>query len=71
MKEYKVILYAEGIISSILLGSAKINPEKLTNALNDYAQQGWQVKTMEKEIRRTFLFFARETLVFVLERDKQ
>ncbi len=70
MKEYKVVLYAEGIFSSIFLGSGKVDPENLTDALNAYAAQGWEVKTMEKEIRRTFLFFSRETLVFILERDR-
>ncbi len=71
MKEYKVVLYAEGLFSSIFLASGKVNPAKLTEALNAYASEGWEVKTMEKELRRTFLFFTRETLVFILERNKK
>ncbi len=70
MKEYKVVLYAEGIFSSLFLSSGKVDPVRLTEALNEYAAEGWEVKTMEKEKRRTLLFFTRETLVFILERNK-
>ena len=69
MKEYKVFLYTEGIFSSIFFNGGKVDPVKLTNALNMQAAQGWQVKTMEREKRRTLLFFAREAFVFILEKD--
>lgn len=71
MKEYKVFIYAENVFSSIFLAGGKVNPVRLTQALNEQAEEGWQVKTMEREIRRTLLFFTREALVFILERDKQ
>ena len=69
MKEYRVFLYTEGMLSSIFLNGGKVNPVRLTNALNDFAKDGWQVKTMERENRRTLLFFSREAFIFVLERE--
>ena len=69
MKEYKVFLYTEGIFSSIFFNGGKVDPVKLTNALNMQAAQGWTVKTMEREKRRTLLFFSREAFVFILEKD--
>jgi len=71
MKEYKVFIYAENVFSSIFLAGGKVNPVRLTEALNIQAAEGWQVKTMEREIRRTLLFFTREALVFILERDRK
>lgn len=70
MKEYKVILYREGAISSILLGSSKVNPKRFTKFLNDNAEDGWRVVTMEKDISRLLLFFKREAYVVILEKDK-
>ncbi|MBE6468340.1 MAG: DUF4177 domain-containing protein [Alphaproteobacteria bacterium] len=71
MKEYKVFLYSENVFSSIFFNGGKVNPLRLTEALNEQAEDGWEVKTMEKENRRTLLFFTRETLVFILERNKK
>ena len=71
MKEYKVFLYSENVFSSIFFNGGKVNPLRLTEALNEQAEEGWEVKTMEKENRRTLLFFTRETLVFILERDRK
>lgn len=71
MKEYKIFLYSESVFSSLFFNGGKVDTDKLTKALNKQASEGWQVKTMEKENRRTFLFFSREAFLFVLERDKQ
>lgn len=71
MKEYKVFLYSENVFSSIFFNGGKVNPLRLTEALNEQAEDGWEVKTMEKENRRTLLFFTRETLVFILERNRK
>lgn len=68
MKEYKVVIYREGIFSSVLFGSAKLNAMRFTDFLNDYARDGWKVITMEKESRRVLLFWEREAFVVVLER---
>lgn len=71
MKEYKIFLYAEGVLSSIFLNGGKVNPVRLTESLNKQAQEGWQVKAVERENRRTLLLFSREAFLFVLERDKK
>lgn len=70
MKEYKVVIYREGLLGSLLLGQSKINPLKFTDFLNANAEDGWQVITMEKDLRRMLLFFQRESYVVVLEREK-
>lgn len=70
MKEYKAVIYQEGMISSILLGSAKVDPERLSDFLNDNARNGWRVVTMEKDIRRTLLFFSREAYLVIMERER-
>ena len=69
MKEYKVILYQEGALSSLLLGAANADPLKFSNFLNRYAAQGWRVVTMEKDIRRLYLFWRREAYLVVMERE--
>ena len=70
MKEYKAVVYQEGMISSIIFGSAKVDPENLSRFLNDNARDGWRVITMEKDERRTLLFWKREAYVILLERDR-
>ncbi|HOO50241.1 MAG TPA: DUF4177 domain-containing protein [Alphaproteobacteria bacterium] len=67
--EYKTIIYKEGLIGSLLLGESKVNPDNLTEMLNKYGQQGWRVRTMERENRRSLLFFSREAFLIVLERE--
>ena len=71
MKEYKVILYREGLLGSVVLGASKVNPVKFTDFLNSNAQDGWRVVTMEKDIRRTLILFKRESFVVILEKDKK
>ncbi len=70
MKEYKVVLYREGMLGSALLGAAKVNPVKFSEFLNGNAQEGWRVITMDKDISRMLLFFKREVYVVIMERDK-
>lgn len=70
MKEYKVILYREGLIGSLLLGESRVNPERFSAFLNDNAEQGWRVVTMERETRREFLLFKREAFLVIMEREK-
>jgi hypothetical protein len=69
MKQYKVIVYQEGMLGSLLLGSSKVDPVRFTEFLNANAQQGWRVVTMEKDIRRMLLLWKREAYVVVLEKD--
>lgn len=70
MKEYKAIIYQESVLGSLILGQSKVDPERLTKFLNSHAAQGWRVVTIEREIRRMFLFWRREALVLILEREK-
>lgn len=70
IKEYKVVLYREGMLGSLFLGSSKVDPERFSDFLNRNAAQGWRVVTMEKESRRMLLFFEREAFMVILERDK-
>jgi hypothetical protein len=71
IKEYKVVLYREGMLGSLFLGSSKVDPERFSDFLNRNADQGWRVVTMEREERRMLLFFNREAFLVVLERDKR
>ena len=66
--EYKVVVYREGILGSLFLGSSKTDPVKFSEFLNSNAAEGWKVVTMEREIRRMLIFFSREAFMVVLER---
>jgi len=70
LKEYKVVIYQEGMLGSLLLGESKINPVRFSQFLNANAKDGWEVVTMEKDIRRMLLFFKREGYVVILQREK-
>ncbi len=69
MFEYKVVIYQEGVLGSLLLGSSKVNPVRFTDFLNSNAADGWRVVTMEKDIRRMLLLWRREAYVVILGRD--
>ncbi|MDY0361049.1 MAG: DUF4177 domain-containing protein [Desulforegulaceae bacterium] len=68
--EYKVVIYQEGMLGSLVLGSSKVNPVRFSEFLNKNAQEGWRVQTMEKDIRRMLLFWKREAYVVILGREK-
>lgn len=69
--EYKVFLYSESIFSSIFLNGGKVDPERLEEQLNKLGADGWEVVAMQRENRRTFLFWSREAFIFILKRDKR
>jgi len=66
--EYKVVIYREALLGSIFLGGSRVNPLRYSEFLNKNAADGWRVKTMEREIRREFIFFKREAFVTIMER---
>ena len=68
--EYKVVIYQEGMLGSLLLGGSKVDPIRFSEFLNVQAQEGWRVQTMEKDIRRMLLFFKREAYVVVMGRGE-
>ena len=67
--EYKVVVYQEGLLGSLILGGSKVNPVKFSEFLNLNAEEGWRVTTMEKDIRRMLLFWKREAYVVVMGRE--
>ncbi|WP_325079533.1 DUF4177 domain-containing protein [Klebsiella aerogenes] len=67
-KECRVVIYKEGLLGSMFFGEAKADPDKMSRFLTEYMQQGWEVKTMAVERRRSALFWSREAYLFVLER---
>ena len=70
MLEYKAVIYQEGMLGSLLLGQSKVNPIRFSEFLNANANDGWEVVTMEKDIRRMLLLFKREGYVVILKREK-
>jgi hypothetical protein len=70
MIEYKAVIYQEGMLGSLFLGQSKINPIRFSEFLNANAKNGWEVVTMEKDIRRMLLFFSREGYVVIMKREK-
>jgi hypothetical protein len=68
--EYKVIVYQEGMLGSLLLGASKVNPVRFSEFLNRNAADGWRVVTMEKDNRRMLLFFRREGYIVVMARGQ-
>ena len=67
--EYKVAIYREPLLGSIFLGGSRVDPERYSNFLNANAAQGWEVVTMERELRRELLFFKREAFLTILKRQ--
>ncbi len=68
--EYKVILYREGMLGSIFLAGSKVDPLRFSEFLNKNAEQGWEVVTMEGEVRRMLLFFKREAFMVIMKRKR-
>ena len=56
MKSYKVVLYQEGILGSMLLGKSKVDPARFSSFLNEHAREGWRVIALTREQRRVYLF---------------
>ena len=67
--EYKVVIYREGILGSLFLAGSKVDPERFSDFLNRNGKEGWEVVTMEREIRRMLLFFSREAFMVIMKRQ--
>lgn len=65
---YVVDRLSEGILSSVLFGSAKINEDKLQQHLNKRAAQGFRMRFQFIEEKRTLLFGKRESLIITFEK---
>src|SRR5262245_1303582 len=68
VKQYKAVIYQEGMLGSLLLGASKVDPVRFTAFLNQNAKQGWRVVTMEKDIRRMLLLWRREGYIVIMEK---
>lgn len=66
--EYKVVVYRESMLGSLFLGGSKVDPVKFTEFLNANGEEGWEVITMEREIRRMLLFFSREAFLCIMKK---
>jgi len=71
MYEYKAVLYQESMLGSLLFGQSKVDPVRFSEFLNANAADGWEVVTMEKDIRRMLLFWSREGFVVIMKREKR
>ena len=69
MIEHKVVIYQEPALSTFFFGAAKVDPVKFSAFLNKNAQAGWRAVTMQKDLRRMFLFWKREAYVVIMERE--
>lgn len=68
MFEYQVIIYQESALSAFIPGGGKVDPVNFSQHLNSFAKKGWRVVAIEKEMRRTLFFRAREAFICILER---
>ena len=66
--EALVLKYNESALSTLLFGSGKVNTDKLTEYLNTFLSDGYSIKAVEREHRRMFLLFARESFIIFLEK---
>ncbi len=71
MFEYQVIIYTESAVTALLPGGGRVDPERFAAFINGHARRGWKVVTMEREKRRTLLFWSREAFLVVMERPLQ
>lgn len=62
-KEYKVMSQKDKWFNG------KFDPERLEQALNAYAREGWRVITCSSADIRTFMSGDRQELIIILERD--
>ena len=67
--EYKVAIYREPLLGSIFLGGSRVDPVRYTEFLNNNAGDGWEVVTMERELRRELIFFKREAFLTIMKRE--
>lgn len=51
--------------------SKTLDPKRLTDALNDYAQNGWELARTIHEERKSLGIFRREAHFLVLERERR
>ena len=68
-KEYKVEIIKEGALSTLLFGSSKLPLQKMTDVLNTYGRDGWDVSFQLIEKHRLLLFWSREAVIITFSRN--
>ena len=68
-KEYKVEIIKEGALSTLLFGSSKLSIQKMTDVLNTYGRDGWDVSFQLIEKHRLLLFWSREAVIITFSRN--
>jgi hypothetical protein len=69
MNKALVVHYNESALSTLFLGSAKVDTKRLTSFLNTYLNDGFSIKAVQREQRRMFLFFKRDAFIIFLEKN--
>jgi len=64
MKEYKVLTQKDKWFSG------KFDPEKVEDALNAYAQQGWEVVATATAKMRALIGGDREEIIVIMHRER-
>lgn len=67
--EYKVEIFREGALSSVLLGSASTKTAAVEKKLNQLGADGWRLVNLEREVQRLWLFWTREAMVATFMRE--
>lgn len=70
-KEYKVEIIKEGAIGTILFGSSKLPLKKMTEVMNKYGEDGWDVNFQLIEKHRLLFLWSREAIIITFSRDKK
>ena len=66
---YQIDRISEGTFATILLGSSTINTNKMQDAINRRAAQGYRLVFQVIEKKRTLIFWKRESLILSYERE--
>ena len=68
-KEYKVEIIKEGALSTLLFGSSKLPLQKMTDVMNTYGREGWDISFQLIEKHRLLLFWNREAIIITFSRN--
>jgi hypothetical protein len=69
-KEFKVEIIKEGALGTILFGSSKLPLNKMTEVMNKYGDDGWDVSFQLIEKHRLLFLWSREAIIITFSRDK-
>ena len=67
-KEYKIEIVKEGALSTLLFGSVNFL-QKMTDVMNAYGKEGWDISFQLIEKHRLLLFWSREAVIITFSRS--